>query len=166
MRKAWPVMILCCFVLAGVAAAQGQAQPPLTTEQRAVRSYANVMNKLIQIAKDLPEDKYDYRPHKDVRSAIEEIWHVTAATQAFGAALKNEQIDRQKLFSNEGKPRARAELAAQLENAVREVTQLLEKNFDGRVIGQLEHAGEHYGKLVTIYRVNGLVPPLTRERQQ
>jgi hypothetical protein len=26
----------------------------------------------------------------------------------------------------------------------------------------IEHAGEHYGKLATIYRMNNLVPPVSR----
>ena len=166
MRKALPVMILVCFTLAGVASAQGQAQPPLTTEQRALRAFNNVQGKLIAIAKDLPEDKFDYRPHKDVRSMIEELWHATAANISFAAQFKNEQIDRQKLFSTEGKPRTRAELVAQLENSVSAVSKLIEASFDARIIGLAEHAGEHYGKLVTMYRINGLVPPQTRDRQQ
>ena len=29
-----------------------------------------------------------------------------------------------------------------------------------QLIGWLEHQGEHYGKLVTSYRVNGVVPPI------
>ncbi len=37
---------------------------------------------------------------------------------------------------------------------------------NSRLIGILEHAGEHYGKLVVYYRVNGLVPPATRAAQE
>ena len=33
------------------------------------------------------------------------------------------------------------------------------------LIGWLEHQGEHYGKLVTAYRVNGIVPPISREKK-
>ena len=32
------------------------------------------------------------------------------------------------------------------------------------LIGWLEHQGEHYGKLVTSYRVNGVVPPVSRPK--
>ena len=32
------------------------------------------------------------------------------------------------------------------------------------LIGWLEHQGEHYGKLVTAYRVNGIVPPVSRPK--
>ncbi len=35
-----------------------------------------------------------------------------------------------------------------------------------RLVFALEHAGEHYGKLVVYYRVNGLVPPATRAAQE
>src|SRR5436190_2151261 len=32
------------------------------------------------------------------------------------------------------------------------------------LIGWLEHQGEHYGKLVTSYRANGIVPPISRPK--
>ncbi len=33
-----------------------------------------------------------------------------------------------------------------------------------QLIGWLEHQGEHYGKLVTAYRVNGVVPPVSHPK--
>jgi hypothetical protein len=33
-----------------------------------------------------------------------------------------------------------------------------------QLLGWLEHQGEHYGKLVTAYRVNGVVPPVSRPK--
>jgi hypothetical protein len=33
-----------------------------------------------------------------------------------------------------------------------------------QLIGWLDHQGEHYGKLVTSYRVNGVVPPISRPK--
>ena len=33
-----------------------------------------------------------------------------------------------------------------------------------QLIGWLDHQGEHYGKLVTSYRVNGIVPPISRPK--
>ena len=34
-----------------------------------------------------------------------------------------------------------------------------------QLIGWLEHQGEHYGKLVTAYRANGIVPPVSRPKK-
>ena len=33
-----------------------------------------------------------------------------------------------------------------------------------RLIYWVSHQGEHYGKLVTLYRMNGLVPPASRSQ--
>jgi len=34
-----------------------------------------------------------------------------------------------------------------------------------QLLGWLEHQGEYYGKLVTAYRVNGVVPPVSRPKK-
>jgi len=160
------ILAACSFVLAlalaGGASAQGQ-QPPPTFEQATLRQWNNVHKKIADMAKDFPEDKFDARIQKDVRSFIEEIWHVTQTCEWGAAILRGEQPDANKYFgSYDGRPRARAELVAQLEKAVSDVAALLQQKASPRAIGLIEHAGEHYGKLVAIYRVNGLVPPASR----
>ena len=54
-------------------------------------------------------------------------------------------------------------MVARLTASAQECVSLLREQFDARSIRVLEHVAEHYGKLVTIYRVNGLVPPASRE---
>ncbi len=163
MRKI--VVAGCLFSLLlvgpGLVWAQNQQTPP-TVEQLAVRGWTGVQKKLLAIAKDFPEDKFDYKPHPDARSFIEEIWHVTSSAEAVVIQWRGEQPDFSKIFSYDGRPRDRAGLVAALEKANQESAELLEKNFDPRIFGWIEHSGEHYGKLVTICRVNGLVPPATR----
>jgi hypothetical protein len=34
-----------------------------------------------------------------------------------------------------------------------------------QLLGWLEHQGEHYGTLVTAYRVSGVVPPVSRPKK-
>ncbi|MGH9790227.1 MAG: hypothetical protein ACRD5W_03365, partial [Candidatus Acidiferrales bacterium] len=50
-------------VIAMMASAQGQQAPP-TFEQAVVRQFNNIHNKVITMAKDFPEDKFDARPSK------------------------------------------------------------------------------------------------------
>jgi len=59
-------------------------------------------------------------------------------------------------------PKDRAGIASTLESAKAEFVTLWAKDKPFGIIGVSEHAGEHYGKLVTIYRVNGIVPPGSR----
>jgi len=152
------------LLTAGAAQAQGQAAEP-TLEQIMQRQWNNITGKVIAMAKDLPENKWDYRPHKDSRSAIEELWHCMASMQTAAAFAKGKPVDQataNKLFSNEGKPRNRAEIVATMEGAAKELSEAVGVKANARQIGGIEHLGEHYGKLVQIYRVNGLVPPVSR----
>lgn len=149
------------LALAAVVSAQGQPAP--TFEQVTLRQWNAVHKKVADMAKDFPEDKMDSRPQKDARSFIEEVWHVTATAEWLRAQYTGEKVDTDKLFNSyDGRPRDRAQLVAQLEKAVADCAAHIEKKPNPRVIGLIEHAGEHYGKMVTIYRINGLVPPASR----
>jgi hypothetical protein len=152
------------LLLAVAVATQGQQQPPPTFEQAVVRQYNAVHKKIIDMAKDFPEDKFDSRPSKEVRSFVEEVWHVTQTAEWAAAIFRGEQPDFRKYFDEKytGRPRGRAELVSQLEKAVNEGATLLQQKPTPRAIGLIEHAGEHYGKLATIYRLNNLVPPASR----
>lgn len=151
-----------CLVFA--VSALGQQQPPLTYEQALLRQWNAVHKKVADMAKDFPMDKMDSRPHKDARSFIEEVWHVTATAEWLRAQYTGEKVDTEKLFgSYEGRPRDRRELVAQLEKAVADCAAHIEKQPTPRVIALIQHTGEHYGKMATLYRLNNLVPPVSRE---
>lgn len=162
--------VLAAFLVVPAASAQAPApqgqQAPPTLEQVMQRQWNNVTGKVIAMAKDLPEDKWDSRPHKDSRSALQEFWHCMASMQFAAARVKGQQMDRaatDKLFADEGKPRNRAEIVAAMESAAKEFSDTIGAKADPRFISGIEHMGEHYGKLVTIYRMNGIVPPASRK---
>ena len=50
-----------------------------------------------------------------------------------------------------------------MEAAIKASYPLVEQKPAPSLVGWLEHQGEHYGKLVTAYRVNGIVPPVSRK---
>lgn len=164
MRK----LIFALAVLAAfgsTARAQQAPQAPPTLEQVMQRQWAGITGKIIAMAKDLPEDKWDYRIHKDTRSGIEELWHCMASMQSAALFIKGTPArgeEATKLFSNEGKPRNRAEIVAAMEKAAKELNDAVSVKADIRQVGGIEHLGEHYGKLVQIYRAQGLVPPASR----
>ena len=57
-----------------------------------------------------------------------------------------------------------AELAREMEAAIAASYPLVKSKPRPQLIGWLEHQGEHYGKLVTAYRANGVVPPISRPK--
>ena len=64
----------------------------------------------------------------------------------------------------DAKPKTRASIVSEMEAAIAESYPLVEKSPSPRLVGWLDHQGEHYGKLVTAYRVNGVVPPVSRPK--
>ncbi len=80
--------VLALALVAGTALvpapAQAQQQqapaPPQSWDEAALRSFNNIHNKLIAMAKDpkFPADKENYKPHPESRSFNEELAHVIA----------------------------------------------------------------------------------------
>ena len=155
--------------LGTVASAQTPApKPPPTYEQVIVNTWKNLHNKILAMAKDtqFPDDKLGWKSHPDSSSILEELRHVTIGLEMTTAMAKGEKFDfmaREKMDA--GKPKTRASMVAEMEAAIAASYPVVESGKPiPQLIGWLDHQGEHYGKLVTAYRVNGVVPPISRPK--
>ena len=145
-----------------------QAKPAPTYETVLARSWEDVHNKILTMAKDtvFPDDKLGWRPHPDSRSVLDELRHVTIGLEMTTAEAKGEKFDfdaREK--ADAGKPKTRASVVAEMEAAIAASYPLVKSKPRPQLLSWLEHQGEHYGKLVTAYRVNGVVPPVSRPKK-
>jgi hypothetical protein len=157
------------FVFATVSAfgADQTPQPPPTFEQATVRSWKSVHDKILVMAKDTqyPEDKLQWKPHPDARTVMQELRHVTIGLRMTSALARGEKFDFEaQEKADEAKPKTRASVVSEMEAAIKESYPLVEKSPHPRLVGWLEHQGEHYGKMVTAYRANGIVPPISRPK--
>jgi hypothetical protein len=144
-----------------------QAKPPATFETAIVNTWKNLHNKILTMAKDtvFPDDKLGWKPHPDSRSVLEEFRHVTIGLEMTAAVARGEKFDfaaREK--ADASKPKTRASVVAEMEAAIAASFPLVEQKPTPNLIGWIDHQGEHYGKLVTAYRVNGIVPPISRPK--
>jgi len=160
-------LIMVTFTAAAASAQTATAKPAPTYESVIVNSWKNVHNKILTMAKDtqFPDDKLGWKPHPDSRSVLEELRHVTIGLEMTTAVAKGEKFDfaaREK--ADAGKPKTRANMVAEMEAAIAASFPMVEAKQSPSLIGWLEHQGEHYGKLVTAYRVNGIVPPISRPK--
>jgi hypothetical protein len=170
-RFAAVTMIMFAVLTLGASAAPAQTttpKPPPTFEQVVVRSWKNTHDKILAMAKDTvyPEAKLGWKPHPDSRSVIDELRHVTIGLEATTAQAKGEKYDfeaKEKEYAK--RPQTRAAVVAEMEAAIAASYPAIEGKPAPGLIGWLEHQGEHYGKLVTAYRVNGVVPPISRPKQ-
>ena len=125
-------------------------------------------DKILVMAKDtvFPDDKLGWKPHPDSRSVLDEFRHVTIGLEMTSALLKGDKYDymgRNK--ADESKPKTRASVVTEMEAAIAVSYPLVQKQPKPLLIGWLDHQGEHYGKLVSNYRMNGVVPPISRPRK-
>jgi DinB superfamily len=144
-----------------------QAKPTPTYEAALAQSWEDVHNKILTMAKDtaFPDAKLAWRPHPDARSVMEELRHVTIGLEMTTAQARGEKFDfdaREK--ADAGKPKTRAAVVAEMEAAIAASYPLVKSKPRPQLLGWLEHQGEHYGKLVTAYRANGVVPPSSRPK--
>lgn len=182
------LMIVACT---GPILTQGQASPATTPTQAQtglaadVRGEWNLAGKrLLEMAQDFPEAKFDYRPTPEVRTFAEQILHATAASAVFidiAQGIKPASFDEVEKPSRE-KYKTRAQIVDYIQKTFadgaaviqkygdRRLLELVDSPFDGKVTRAsmftfaASHVYDHYGQCVIYYRLNGLVPPASRKR--
>ncbi len=166
MRRSVLVIVALLVTVANLSA---QTQKPAPTFESAIATtWKNLHNKILTMAKDtqFPDDKLGWKPHPDSRSLLEEFRHVTIGLEMTAAQARGEKFDfmaREK--ADASKPKTRASMVAEMEAAIAASYPLVDAKPTPNLIGWIDHQGEHYGKLVTAYRANGVVPPISRPKQ-
>ncbi|MGE3275542.1 MAG: DinB family protein [Vicinamibacterales bacterium] len=145
--------------------AQTPSTPP-TWEAVMARQWVDLHDRLLAMAQDtaFPDDKLGWRPHPDSRTVLEEFRHVTIGLEMSSAQLQGKPFDyyaREK--ADLAKPKTRASVVAEMEAALAVSYPLVKGQAKPVLTMWIEHQGEHYGKLVSNYRMIGIVPPVSRK---
>ena len=158
-------------------------KPAVGPSQALLDNWNDVGRKLIAMAEDFPEDKYDFKPVPAQRSFAEQLLHAANANYFFtnpvlgmkppaGEDPKREAY-KTKASVVEFVKKAFADGAAAIQKkGDKGMSDLVVDPFANQQVrvsdmawGLLEHSGEHYGQLVVYYRVAGLVPPESRPKK-
>ena len=171
-------------VLAQDAAKKEAPKPALGPSGAVLEQWNEIGRKLIAIAEDLPEDKYDYKPNPDSRTFRAVLVHVSASMYYFTDPAQN----KKPRYADDPKPadlkiNSKADLVAYVKQCVKDGADVIKakgdkgmseavnaggprlSRVDELAYGLIEHSGEHYGNLVVYYRNNGLVPPESRPKK-
>ena len=158
-------------------------KPALSPSATVLETWNYVGRKLITMAEDFPEDKYDFKPTPAQRSFAEQLLHAANSNYFFVNPARGEkppaaEDPKREQFKSKADivafvKKAYAEGAAVIkEKGDKGMNDLLVDPFENqqtRVIdmayGLIEHSGEHYGQLAVYYRVAGLVPPESRPKK-
>jgi hypothetical protein len=144
-------------------AAQAPSVP--TYEASVANTWKGLHNKILAMAKDTqyPDDKLSLKPHPDSRTVLDEFRHVTIGLEMSTAQLTGAAFDyTARVTADENKPKTRASVVAEMEAALAASYAAVEKSPKPSLIFWIDHQAEHYGKLVSNYRMAGVVPPASR----
>jgi hypothetical protein len=177
-------LLSCC----GVVLAQG-AKP---AEQHSIaqvmeQNVAAVEGEFVPAAEAMPEDKYSFAPtggeFKGVRTFAQQVKHVAAVNYIVGAAILEEKPPVE--LGGENGPdsvKSRAEIVKFLKDSFTYVHKAMGSINDGNLLKPVKspfgegivtrlglatlivgHCFDHYGQMVEYLRMNGVVPPASRQ---
>jgi uncharacterized damage-inducible protein DinB len=164
---------------------QAQNQAPAAARSQAdetLERWNDIGNKLIAMAQDLPEDKYDYKLQKDQRTFALNLLHAAAFEYVVTRRVSGTNIGPD--FGEGDNPtrdafKTKADVVKFVQQAVADGASVIRQQGDAGLdktskwgkqfvhnsylwMFAIEHSGEHYGQLVVYYRANNLVPPDSR----
>ena len=165
---------------------QTQNQPPGPARSRSdemLDRWNDIGNKLVAMAKDFPEDKYDFKVQKDQRTFAQNLLHAAALDFVLIRRVSGSNVGPD--FGEGDNPsrdvfKTKADVVKFVQEAVTDGAQVIQQQGDAgldktsKFFGNrlahnssiwtfaIEHSGEHYGQLVVYYRANNLVPPDSR----
>ena len=168
--------------------AQSQNQPPAPAVTRAdemLKAWNQIGNKLIAMAQDFPEDKYDFKVQKDERTFALNLLHAAALDFVLIRRISGSNLGPD--FGEGDNPsrdlfKTKAEVVKFVQEAVADGAKVIQEQGDAGLdkttkffgnrlahnsyiwTSAIEHSGEHYGQLVVYYRANNLVPPDSRRQ--
>ena len=159
-------------------------------------AFRTVRNNTIRIAEEIPENQYDFRAAPDTRSIAQTLTHIALGSGFQHYVHSNKVSDLktvnfpelfQQFMAEESKPRTKAEVVALLKQEGNKFAAFLEgltesflaesvtmppgadpatKSRFEMLLSPKEHEMHHRGQLMTLERMIGLVPHLTRQMQE
>ena len=192
-RSLLTLVAVTLLALAGMSAhsqGQSQNQPTGSARSRAEETlewWNQIGNKLIAMAKDFPEDKYDFKVQKDERTFAENLLHVAAVDYDLIRRVSESNIGpdfgNDKHNPSRDSYKTKADVVKLIERAVADGAAVIKQQGDAGLdrttqfgwetgkhvvhnsyiwITAIEHSTEHFGQLIVYYRANNLVPPESR----
>ncbi len=168
--------------------AQTKSQPPAPARSRSeemLDRWNDIGNKLVAMAQDFPEDKYDFKVQKDERTFALNLLHAAALDFVVIRMVSGSNLGPD--FGDGDNPsrdafKTKADVVKFVQEAVADGAKVIQQQGDAgldkttKFFGNrmahnssiwtfaIEHSGEHYGQLVVYYRANNLVPPDSRRQ--
>ncbi|HVS88170.1 MAG TPA: DinB family protein [Candidatus Acidoferrum sp.] len=187
LMKLMGAVVLCAGLAAMPSFAQEKKQeapkPVAGPSQAVLEAWNDNGRKLIAMAEDFPEDKYEFKPKPEQRSFREQLLHAADANYYFTNPARGEKSPAEE-DPSKNKYKTKAEVVAYVKKSFEDGAAIIKAKGDAGIVGTvvepfsnqyvrltdlayglIEHSGEHYGQLAVYYRVAGLVPPESRPKK-
>jgi hypothetical protein len=188
MKKAIAGAVLALAVASGTSlvfarSASKVPSPAPSPSQVVLSQWNEIGRKLIAMAEDFPEDKYDFKPTPAQRTFAEQMLHASASMYYFTDPAQGQKPRYPDDPKRDGL-KTKAEIVAFAKKCVEDGAAVIKSKGDKGMsewvtdpeskqqlqisdlaYGLTEHSGEHYGQLVVYYRVAGSVPPESRPKK-
>jgi len=157
-------------------------KPAFSPSQTLLNGWNEVGRKLIAMAEDFPEDKYDFKPTPAQRSFAEQLLHAAGGNYYFINPVTGAKLPSGDPLRSDYK--TKAQVVEYVKKSFADGVALIkikgdeglndlwvdpfsnqQSRFSEGAWGYIEHSGEHYGQLAVYYRVAGLVPPESRPKK-
>lgn len=132
--------------------------------QSALEVWNFVGGKVIKMVEEFPEDKYAFRPTPEQRTFPEQVLHLISVQDRYREMAGGSPSPRP-----EAEGITREKLLAATKDSVEAGARLIEEEGGKGMLEKgdlwveaINHSSEHYGQLVFYFRLNGLVPPISR----
>jgi uncharacterized damage-inducible protein DinB len=156
-------------------------QTKFSASEALLRAWNQIGRKLIAMAEDFPEDKYEFKPTPAERSFADQLVHMAGSNDFF-----TDVANGKKAKDDESRDhyKTKADIIAYVKKSFADGAAVIKQKGDAGMLQMvtdaesghtvplqalaydlIEHSGEHYGQLVVYYRVAGLVPPESRPRK-
>lgn len=158
-------------------------KPPDPPSKVVLDSWNEIGRKLIAMAEDFPEDKYDMKPTPAQRTFAEQLLHAAGANYYFTNPVMGEKPPAGE-DPKRSEYKTKADVVAFVKKSFADGAAAIkakgDKGMSDLIVDPfahqqirvydfayvfIEHSGEHYGQLVVYYRVAGLVPPESRPKK-
>jgi DinB superfamily len=162
---------------------EAAVKPADSPSQAVLAQWNDIGRKLIAMAEDFPEDKYDFKPTPAQRTFVEQLLHASGVNYFFTNPVRGEKPPADE-NPNRAQFKSKADVVSYVKKSFADGAAAIrakgDKGMSDLVVdpyghqyvrvsdfayGFIEHSGEHYGQLVGYYRLSGLVPPESRPKK-
>ena len=162
-------LVVFALAASGQPAAAQTPKPDPTVRDVLLKHWSEIGEKVVKMAEDFPEDKYEFKPNPAVRSFADNLRHVAFWNDYVAKNARGEKADPKPNELPKAKYATKAAVVKALKDSLADATAQLKSGavapsakLTDLWVSFIEHSGEHYGQLVVYYRLNNLVPPVSR----